>query len=194
MCQNRTHLSENNIAGCIVLFDELCAYVYIGNGSFAETVAIGRIEMDVLNEDVREDTLMRLWNSLSELEAGHELSDFVVGHGFQSRHVEFFWEDESLLLSIYLPYGQVLALEETRKLSEMDLSVALRLALLLLNLSGEGSNKLRVIWNEFGLSYIFTNSEGELIEWGDDASRLVHMLHLEVGQQKIDDGITVVWP
>ena len=139
-----------------------------------------------------------LRSALAELESGEELSDFVEGHGLQSRYFAFSWRSDWLSISYRLPYARVLSGEEAASLDNARIGAAIRMALLLLaSDSGEallhdGETALSVEAGEFGVRYDITGPDGEEIDSADDWQPLI--ARLENDLPSAGESLHIIWP
>ena len=148
-------------------------------------------------EETREETIAALNAALAELEGGEALSRFVGGHGLMSRRFEFNWREPALEIDFRLPYARLLSDEESQKDDDAEIGAAIRMAILLLTVSGgesDGGDGMVVsAWvDENGAGYSIRDGQGELVDSGDDWSGLVH--RLESALPEGEEGLSVIWP
>ena len=153
------------------------------------------------NEDIAEqraETAEALRFALAELESGEALSDFVEGHGLQSRYFVFSWQSDWLSISYRLPYARVLSGEDEMSLDNARIGAAIRMAILLLaSDSGEsflhdGEAELSVEAGEFGVRYAITGPDGEEIDSADDWQSLVSRLENDL--PSVGESLQIIWP
>ena len=153
------------------------------------------------NEDIAEqraETAEALRFALAELESGEALSDFVEGHGLQSRYFVFSWQSDWLSISYRLPYARVLSGEDEMSLDNARIGAAIRMAILLLaSDSGEsflhdGEAELSVEAGEFGVRYDITGPDGEEIDSADDWQPLI--ARLENDLPSAGESLHIIWP
>ena len=146
----------------------------------------------------RDEAIEELRSALAELESGEELSDFVEGHGLQSRYFAFSWRSDWLSISYRLPYARVLSGEEAVRLDNARIGAAIRMAILLLaSDSGEallhdGEAALSVEAGEFGVRYDITGPDGEEIDSADDWQPLI--ARLENDLPSAGESLHIIWP
>ena len=146
----------------------------------------------------RDEAIEELRSALAELESGEELSDFVEGHGLQSRYFAFSWRSDWLSISYRLPYARVLSGEEAMNLDNARIGAAIRMAILLLaSDSGEsflhdGEAALSVEAGEFGVRYAITGADGEEIDSADDWQPLI--ARLENDLPSAGESLHIIWP
>ena len=146
----------------------------------------------------RDEAIEELRSALAELESGEELSDFVEGHGLQSRYFAFSWRSDWLSISYRLPYARVLSGEEAMNLDNARIGAAIRMAILLLaSDSGEallhdGEAELSVEAGESGVRYAITGLDGEEIDSADDWQPLI--ARLENDLPSAGESLHIIWP
>ena len=144
-----------------------------------------------------EETIEELRTALAELESGEGLSQFVEGHGLQSRVFAFSWETEKLTIDFRLPCERVLSDEDDQKLDAARIGAALRMAILLLTVSAEGKllsdgeAALAVAADEDGARYFISGPDGEAVDAGEEWGPLV--ARLDAALSDCGD-IQVIWP
>ena len=148
--------------------------------------------MDTVISQMREEAVADLKDAIAELEAGEELTRFIVGSGFQSRRFVFQWTDERLSIDLRLPYARVLADEEAQLLEVMELGVAMRMAILLLSVPDEGGGRIAVVGDEDGVNYAVFDASGVMTDAGEDWDALA--ARLETAFPAIGESFTVIWP
>ena len=149
--------------------------------------------MDTVISQMREEAVADLKDAIAELEAGEELTRFVVGSGFQSRRFVFQWDDERLSIDLRLPYAWVLADEEAQLLDVMELGVAMRMAILLLSVPEEGGGgRIAVVGDEDGVNYAVFDASGVMTDAGEDWDALA--ARLENAFPAKGESFTVIWP
>ena len=153
------------------------------------------------NEDIAEqraETAEALRFALAELESGEALSDFVEGHGLQSRYFVFSWQSDWLSISYRLPYARVLSGEDEMSLDNARIGAAIRMAILLLasdsgeSLLHDGEAELSVEAGEFGVRYAITGPDGEEIDSADDWQSLVSRLENDL--PSVGESLQIIWP
>lgn len=149
--------------------------------------------MDTVISQMREGAVADLKDAIAELEAGEELTRFIVGSGFQSRRFVFQWDDEKLSIDLRLPYARVLADEEVQLLDVMELGVAMRMAILLLSVPDSGETRISVIADEDGVDYAVFDASGAEADVGEGWETLVARLE-RVCPAAEAENITVFWP
>ena len=146
----------------------------------------------------RAEAAEALRSALAELESGEELSDFVEGHGLQSRYFAFSWRSDWLSISYRLPYARVLSGEEAESLDNARIGAAIRMAILLLAsdfgeaLLHDGETALSVEAGEFGVRYGITGPDGEEIDSADDWQPLI--ARLENDLPSAGESLHIIWP
>ena len=146
----------------------------------------------------RDEAIEELRSALAELESGEELSDFVEGHGLQSRYFAFSWRSDWLSISYRLPYARVLSGEEEVSFDNARIGAAIRMAILLLSATSaeailhDGEAELSVEAGEFGVRYAVSGSDGEEIDSAEDWQPLV--ARLENDLSAAGDGLQIIWP
>ena len=148
--------------------------------------------MDTVISQMREEAVADLKDAIAELEAGEELTRFIVGSGFQSRRFVFQWDDEKLSIDLRLPYARVLADEEAQLLEVMELGVAMRMAILLLSVPDEGGGRIAVVGDEDGVNYAVFDASGVMTDAGEDWDALA--ARLETAFPAKGESFTVIWP
>ena len=148
--------------------------------------------MDTVISQMREEAVADLKDAIAELEAGEELTRFIVGSGFQSRRFVFQWDDEKLSIDLRLPYARVLADEEVQLLDVMELGVAMRMAILLLSVPDEGGDRIAVVGDEDGVNYAVFDASGVMTDAGEDWDALA--ARLENAFPAKGESFTVIWP
>ena len=148
--------------------------------------------MDTVISQMREEAVADLRDAIAELEAGEELTHFIVGSGFQSRRFVFQWDDEKLSIDLRLPYARVLADEEAQLLAVMELGVAMRMAILLLSVPDEGGGRIAVVGDEDGVNYAVIDASGVMTDAGEDWDALAE--RLETAFPAKGESFTVIWP
>ena len=148
-------------------------------------------------KEIREESIAELKAALEELESGEGLSRFVGGHGLMSRMFEFSWSEPTLEIDFRLPYARVLMDEESQKADEAGISMAIRMAILLLTVEGqkpESPEELSLnVWsNEDGTGYALHDEEGNETDSDDDWTGLVHRLDAALPHK--DETQTIIWP
>ncbi len=149
--------------------------------------------MDTVISQMREEAVADLKDAIAELEAGEELTRFIVGSGFQSRRFVFQWDDERLSIDLRLPYARVLSSEEAQLLEVMELGVAMRMAILLLSVPDSGETRISVIADEDGVDYAVFDASGAEADVGEGWETLVARLE-RVCPAAEAENITVFWP
>ena len=149
-------------------------------------------DMNEETDQIRSDTIEKLQQSLAELEAGDELSNFIAGHGFQSRYFCFDWQEANLSIHIRLPYGRLLDTADDQTQNDLNLGVALRMTILLMKVENAGEGTLEVSCDAEGVSYTTFDADGNEVDTGDDWLPLVKRLeHLSDEDQ---NAMAVFWP
>ncbi len=149
--------------------------------------------MDTVISQMREEAVADLKDAIAELEAGEELTRFIVGSGFQSRRFVFQWDDERLSIDLRLPYARVLSSEEAQRQDALELGVALRMAILLLSAPESGEARISVIADEDGVDYAVFDASGAEADVGEGWETLVARLE-RVCPAAEAENITVFWP
>ena len=146
----------------------------------------------------QEEAINELKAALAELESEEGLEMFVEGHGLQSRYFAFSWQSDELGIEYNLPYARVLSDEDAQKLDAARIGAAIRLAILLLATSSggallhDGEASLSVTADETGASYSFVDSDGEVIDSGEEWEPLIARLGADLPD--VGDDIQVIWP
>ena len=146
----------------------------------------------------QEETINELKAVLAELESDEGLEMFVEGHGLQSRYFAFSWQSDELEIDYNLPYARVLSDEDAQKLDAARIGAAIRLAILLLASSSsgvllhDGETTLSVTADETGASYSFVDSDGEVIDSGEEWEPLI--ARLETDLPAAADDVQIIWP
>ena len=157
----------------------------------------GRGMAPMADED-HKDAIAALRAALVELESEEGLASFVEGHGIQSRCFAFTWRGERLEIEIRLPYARVLSDDEEQAADAAKVGAAIRMAILLLAVDGEGrllaggEAKLAVTADDFGFRYTTFDAEGLMLDMDDGWEPLV--ARFESAHPGDDDGIQVIWP
>lgn len=148
-------------------------------------------------DKARDETIAELKAALGELEGGAELSRFTGGHGLMSRVFAFEWHEPALSIDFRLPYALVLAEEEEQKDADAEIGAAIRMALLLLSVWGDGAwdgeGTVTSVWADGnGVGYSVRDGEGNTVDAGDDWSGLLRRLEsaLPEGEEPLD----IIWP
>ena len=152
-----------------------------------------------MEDDKLDETIEELKAALAELESEDGLERFVGGHGLQSRFFAFEWRGERLEIDFDLPYARVLSGEGVQTEDDANIGAAIRLAILLLvadregRLLSDGEATLSVFADDQGMGYVISDSEGEILDSGDDWEPLVARLGATVAD---DDGggLQIIWP
>ena len=146
----------------------------------------------------QEEAINELKAALAELESDEGLEMFVEGHGLQSRYFAFSWQSDGLEIDYNLPYARVLSDEEEQKLDAARIGAAIRLAILLLASSSsgallhDGEASLFVTADETGASYSFVDSDGEVIDSGEEWEPLIARLGTDLPAAA--DDFQIIWP
>ena len=146
----------------------------------------------------QEETIDELKAALAELESEEGLEMFVEGHGLQSRYFAFSWQSDELEIEYNLPYARVLSDEDAQKLDAARIGAAIRLAILLLASSSsgallhDGEASLSVTADDSGVSYSFVDSDGEVVDSGEEWEPLIARLGADLPDA--GDDIQVIWP
>ena len=150
-------------------------------------------------KDERSDAIANLEVALEEIESGEGLSTYVEGHGLQSRVFRFDWREPTLELSIALPTGRVLSGEEVERADEAEAAAAIRMALVLLRVAGDGKTaaadgvaRAEVSCDEFGTRYALYAPDGTTIEEAEDWSGLIERLKRVLADS--DGQMSIIWP
>ena len=165
-------------------------------------------EADMLDEGIdipRTDTdekrngaIEALRTALAELESGNGLSNFVEGHGVQSRYFVFSWQSDWLRIEYRLPYARVLSGDEAVGLDNARIGAAIRMAVLLLAATSaefvlhEGEAALSVEAGESGVRYETTGPDGNETDSADDWQPLI--ARLENDLPSAGAGLQIIWP
>ena len=150
-----------------------------------------------MENNKQEETINELKAALAELESDEGLEMFVEGHGLQSRYFAFSWQSDGLEIEYVLPYARVLSGEEEQKLDAARIGAAIRLAILLIASSSgallhDGEAALSVTADESGASYTIVDSDGEVVDSGEEWSPLISRLEADLPATAED--IQVIWP
>ena len=152
-----------------------------------------------MKNESREYAIEELRAALGELESGKGIARFVGGHGIMSRVFEFGWSDPRLEIDMRLPCERVLSSEETQREDTAKIGASIRLALLLLMMTGEGESvdvgdALRIsVWASANANgYSISAKDGGVVDGGDDWTGLVR--RLEAALPEGGDGLAVIWP
>ena len=152
-----------------------------------------------MENDARKEMIDELKAALAELESEDGLERFVEGHGLQSRFFAFSWSEERLELDFRLPYARVLEDEESQNADAAMVGAAIRLAILLLAVSGEGrllnegETRLSVTADEDGLRYGTQDADGVAIDTGDNWDSLVARLAAALPDDATAS-LQIIWP
>ena len=146
----------------------------------------------------QEETIDELKAALAELESEEGLEMFVEGHGLQSRYFAFSWQSDELEIEYNLPYARVLSDEDAQKLDAARIGAAIRLAILLLASSSsgallhDGEASLSVTADDSGVSYSFVDSDGEVVDSGEEWEPLIARLGTDLPAAA--DDFQIIWP
>ena len=149
-------------------------------------------------EGNRDDAIETLRLALGELESGAGLSNFVEGHGIQSRYFEFSWQSDWLRIEYRLPYARVLSGDEAMSLDNARIGAAIRMAILLLAVTSadallhDGETSLFVEAGESGVRYEITGQDGAEIDAADDWQPLIARLENDLPSS--GDSLQIIWP
>ena len=139
-----------------------------------------------------------LHSALGELESGNALSEFVEGHGLQSRYFVFSYRSDWLSIEYRLPYARVLSGEDETSLDNARIGAAIRMAILLLAsdsgdaLLHDGEAALSVEAGESGVRYAITDSNGDEIDSCDDWQPLIARLESDI--PAAGESLQIIWP
>ena len=156
-------------------------------------------ELLPVNADTHGDNAVEnLRGALAELESGNELSDFVEGHGLQSRYFAFSWRSDWLSISFRLPYARILSGEDEMNFDNARIGAAIRMAILLISSTSaervlhDGEAELSVEADESGARYAITDQDGEEIDSADDWQPLIARLENDVLSE--GESLQIIWP
>ena len=97
-----------------------------------------------------------------------------------------------------LPYARVLSDEDAQKLDAARIGAAIRLAILLLASSSsgallhDGEASLSVTADDSGVSYSFVDSDGEVVDSGEEWEPLIARLGTDLPAAA--DDFQIIWP
>ena len=146
----------------------------------------------------RAEAVEALRSALGELESGNGLSDFVEGHGLQSRYFAFSWRSDWLNIRFRLPYARILSGDDAVSYDNARIGAAIRMAILLLSSTSpdavlhEGEAGLSVEAGESGVRYDITGPDGEEVDSADDWQPLI--LRLENDLPSAGESLQIIWP
>jgi hypothetical protein len=153
---------------------------------------------DGLLAEQRYEAIEELRSALAELESGEALSDFVEGHGLQSRYFAFSWRSDWLSISYRLPYARILSGEDAVSFDNARIGAAIRMAMLLLSATSaeailhDGEAELSVEAGESGVRYAITGLDGEEVDSAEDWQPLISRLENDLSAA--GDGLQIIWP
>ena len=143
------------------------------------------------------ETIVKLRETLADLEAGEGPAEFVEGHGLQSHAFRFLWSGDALSIDFDLPCGCALSSEDDQSADVARIGAAIRMAMLLLMAQDEGTllqdgeASISISAGRSGERYSIYAKDGEVVDSGDDWSPLVARLRTAVHD---DDGVQIIWP
>ena len=149
-------------------------------------------------DEKRNDTIEALRSALGELESGTGLSDFLEGHGIQSRYFAFSWQSDWLHIEYRLPYARVLSGDDAVSLDNARIGAAIRMAILLLAHTSadaplhDGEAALSVEAGESGVRYEITGQDGAEIDAADDWQPLIARLENDISSA--GESLQIIWP
>ena len=162
-------------------------------------MTITESESDGNLDERRDEAVEALRAALGELESEDGLSsDFVEGHGIQSRCFAFSWQSDWLRIEYRLPYARVLSGEETVSLDNARIGAAIRMALLLLStpcaeaVLHDGETALSVEADDSGVWYGITGADGGQIDSADDWQPLVARFENDLSVS--GENLQIIWP
>ena len=153
---------------------------------------------DGLLPERRVEAMEALRAALAELESGNALSDFVEGHGLQSRYFAFSWRSDWLSIEYRLPYARILSGEDAVNYDNARIGAAIRMAILLLSsasgdaLLHDGEARLSVEASDSGVRYAISGPDGEEIDSAYDWQPLI--ARLENDLPSAGDSLQIIWP
>ncbi len=146
----------------------------------------------------RSEAAEALHSALGELESGNAPSEFVEGHGLQSRYFVFSYRSDWLSIEYRLPYARVLSGEDEASLDNARIGAAIRMAMLLLAsdsgdaLLHDGEAALSVEAGESGVRYAITDQDGDEIDSCDDWQPLIARLENDI--PAAGESLRIIWP
>jgi len=149
-------------------------------------------------DEKRAGTIAELRAALAELASDEGLWRFVEGHGLQSRFFAFSWRSDGLAIDFRLPYARVLSDEDDQRIDAVRIGAAIRMAVMLLVASGDGSllldgeETISVEADESGVRYSIANLEGDVMDACEDWEPLIARLETAVSDG--DGDVQIIWP
>lgn len=149
-------------------------------------------------DEKRTGTVAELRAALAELASDEGLRRFVEGHGLQSRFFAFSWRLDGLAIDFRLPYERVLSDEDDQRLDAARIGAAIRMAVMLLVASADGSllldgeETISVEADESGVRYSISNLEGDVIDACEGWEPLIARLETVVSDG--DGEVQIIWP
>ena len=142
------------------------------------------------------ETIVKLRETLADLEAGEGPAEFVEGHGLQSHAFRFRWSADALSIDFDLPCGRVLSSEDDQTADDARIGAAIRMAMLLLMALGDGTllqddeAAISISADRSGERYSIYAKDGEIMDSDDDWNPLIMRFKANTAASNLE----VIWP